>query len=154
MRMSPAAMSMPCRSNLRTPWAFHSVYAVGAALIICQFDQKVAAIMVSLRDRMRFYKLRVAQNTASIASIFNKDFQPETIPETNDPFRVEWIQGDVEDDVLVGDKVHSKSLSHPRWLMGILYRLCVYQIHLSRALLCGGPSTAAGSTPETILRPR
>ncbi|GJE93211.1 actin-like ATPase domain-containing protein [Phanerochaete sordida] len=68
------------------------------------FDAKVAAIQVSLRDRMRFYKLRVTTNAAAVASQFNEQFRPETIPEANDPFRVDWIAAPTEDAYLVGDK--------------------------------------------------
>ncbi|GBE86660.1 hypothetical protein SCP_0905400 [Sparassis crispa] len=67
------------------------------------FDLKVAAITVSLRDRMRFYKLRVTPNAAGIASTFNEQFVPEIIPESNDPFLIDWIKEPIE-DVLVGDK--------------------------------------------------
>ncbi len=69
---------------------------------ICQFDAKVAAITVSLRDRMRFYKLRVTTNAASIATTFNAQFKPEIIPEANDPYRVDWISSS-EEPYLVGD---------------------------------------------------
>lgn len=69
-----------------------------------QFDMKVAAITISLRDRMRFYKLRVTPNAANIASTFNEQFQPETIAEANDPFRIDWIRDDTE-SYLVGDQV-------------------------------------------------
>ena len=71
---------------------------------IRQFDMKVAAITISLRDRMRFYKLRVTPNAANIASTFNEQFQPETIAEANDPFRVDWIRSDTE-PYLVGEQV-------------------------------------------------
>ncbi|KZT69246.1 actin-like ATPase domain-containing protein [Daedalea quercina L-15889] len=67
------------------------------------FDMKVAAITISLRDRMRFYKLRVTPNAANIASTFNEQFVPEKIPEANDPFRVEWVQDDAK-PYLVGDQ--------------------------------------------------
>lgn len=60
--------------------------------------------MVSLRERMRFYKLRVTQNADSIASTFNEQFVPEIIPEANDPSRIKWIQNPA-DDVIVGEKV-------------------------------------------------
>ncbi|PIL24870.1 hypothetical protein GSI_12757 [Ganoderma sinense ZZ0214-1] len=66
------------------------------------FDAKVAAITVSLRDRMRFYKLRVTTNAASIATTFNAQFKPEIIPEINDPYRVDWISSS-EEPYLVGD---------------------------------------------------
>ncbi|KAG6329925.1 hypothetical protein ID866_9164, partial [Astraeus odoratus] len=55
------------------------------------FEVKVASIAVSLRERMRFYLLRVTPNATSIASTFNEQFKPEIIPEANDPFRVDWI---------------------------------------------------------------
>ncbi|KAH9926941.1 actin-like ATPase domain-containing protein [Fomitopsis serialis] len=67
------------------------------------FDMKVAAITISLRDRMRFYKLRVTPNAANIASTFNEQFVPETIAEANDPFRVDWIRDNM-DQYLVGEQ--------------------------------------------------
>ncbi|KAJ3721126.1 actin-related protein [Lentinula raphanica] len=69
-----------------------------------QFEKKIAAITTSLRDRMRFYKLRITPNAANIASTFNESFRPEIIAELNDPFRVDWINSSTNEDVLVGDK--------------------------------------------------
>ncbi|KAJ7170507.1 hypothetical protein C8R43DRAFT_981998 [Mycena crocata] len=66
------------------------------------FDEKMAEITISLRDRMRFYKLRVTPNAMNVASIFNEQFQPEIIAEHNDPYQLEWIK--YGPDVLVGDK--------------------------------------------------
>lgn len=57
---------------------------------------------------MRFYKLRVTANAASIASTFNEQFKPEIIPEANDPFRVNWINESNEDPV-VGEAVSDLS---------------------------------------------
>ena len=54
---------------------------------------------------MRFYKLRVTANAAAVASTFNEQFISETIPEANDPFRVDWIMNTPEEDYLVGEKV-------------------------------------------------
>ena len=68
-----------------------------------QFDAKVAAITVSLRDRMRFYKLRVTTNAAGVATAFNEQFKPEKIPEANDPFHVDWITSS-DEPYLVGEK--------------------------------------------------
>lgn len=73
-------------------------------LITSQFDAKVAAITVSLRDRMRFYKLRVTPNATRIASTFNEQFKPEIIAEYNDPYRVEWLDHTCHEDVLIGDQ--------------------------------------------------
>ncbi|KAJ4474691.1 hypothetical protein C8J55DRAFT_130551 [Lentinula edodes] len=68
------------------------------------FEEKIAAITTSLRDRMRFYKLRVTPNAANIASTFNGPFKPEIIAEHNDPYRVDWINSSTDEEVLVGDK--------------------------------------------------
>ncbi|PBK72447.1 actin-related protein [Armillaria solidipes] len=68
------------------------------------FEEKLSAITVSLRDRMKFYKLRVTPNAANLASTFNTAFQPEIIPEHNDPFQVEWFDESCSEDVLVGEK--------------------------------------------------
>lgn len=54
---------------------------------------------------MRFYKLRVTTNAANIATTFNEQFTPEAIPETNDPFRVDWVSSADEEHV-VGEKVN------------------------------------------------
>ncbi|KAH0836698.1 hypothetical protein J3R83DRAFT_8421 [Lanmaoa asiatica] len=75
-------------------------------LMILYFEVKLVSITVSLRERMRFYKLRVTPKATSIASTFNEQFKPEIIPEQNDPFRVDWIDEPLSDDAyLVGDKV-------------------------------------------------
>ena len=63
---------------------------------------------------MRFYKLRVTTNAPTAASTFNDQFKPETIPEYNDPFRVDWITSAPDNDCLVGDKVrHLVVAVHP-----------------------------------------
>ncbi|KAI6164647.1 hypothetical protein EDD17DRAFT_1561775 [Pisolithus thermaeus] len=77
------------------------------------FEEKLASITVSLRERMRFYKLRVTQNATSIASTFNEQFRPEIIPEANDPFRVEWIH-EPDKEYLIGEQV--LRISDPRKL--------------------------------------
>ena len=54
---------------------------------------------------MTFYKLNIVPKAYEICMLFNQNVKPEVIPDHNDPFRVEWIDGDVTDDVLVGEKV-------------------------------------------------
>jgi len=73
---------------------------------IAQFDAKLSSITVSLRDRMRFYKLRVTPNATKIASTFNEQFKPERIAEHND-YQTEWIDGSCPDKVLIGEKVRT-----------------------------------------------
>ncbi|KAF9223955.1 hypothetical protein BS17DRAFT_680844, partial [Gyrodon lividus] len=81
------------------------------------FEVKLASITVSLRERMRFYKLRVTPNAASIASTFNEQFKPEIIHEYNDPFQVDWIHEPFPDNTcLTGEKVWPWPLSYTvRW---------------------------------------
>ncbi|KAG6866577.1 hypothetical protein C0991_002062 [Blastosporella zonata] len=67
------------------------------------FDDKIVAITVSLRDRMRFYKLRVTPNATGIASSFNDQFKPEIISDYNDPFRVEWTERVSDKDAYFGE---------------------------------------------------
>ncbi|KAI0032652.1 hypothetical protein K488DRAFT_78343 [Vararia minispora EC-137] len=69
------------------------------------FDERVSSIRLSLRDRMRFYKLRVTPDAANKAFMFNVQSRPEIIPEENDMFRVKFIQEPPADDYLVGEKV-------------------------------------------------
>ena len=54
---------------------------------------------------MVFYKLQVAPRATEICSTFNDQVQAEIIPDHNDPYRVEWTDGELTDDVLVGEKV-------------------------------------------------
>lgn len=49
------------------------------------FDQKLAALQISLRDRMRFYKLAVTPNASQIAKTFNVSHKPEVVIEADDP---------------------------------------------------------------------
>ena len=72
-----------------------------------QFDEKLEVIQVSLRDRMRFYKLRVTPDAATKATMFNEQFKPELIPEQNDPFCVDWIHDIATEPYYVGEKVGS-----------------------------------------------
>ena len=53
---------------------------------------------------MKFYGLRVTRNAASVASAFNDSFKPEIIPDSVDPYEIDWIT-EADEDVLVGEKV-------------------------------------------------
>ena len=67
-------------------------------------DVKINAIVSSLQDRMRFYKLRIVQNASSVAATFNAVIEGEEAPiqELEEPL------GD--EDVLVGEKASRLSL--------------------------------------------
>lgn len=56
---------------------------------------------------MRFFKLRATPNAATISVTFNKQFQPEIIPEQNDSSQIEWIDNTSTEDILVGDNVRT-----------------------------------------------
>ncbi|KAJ7043683.1 hypothetical protein C8F04DRAFT_1072950 [Mycena alexandri] len=66
------------------------------------FDEEMAAVTLSLRDRMRFYKLNITPNATNIAKTYNTDYKPEIIAEHNDPYQLEWIKDG--EDVLVGEQ--------------------------------------------------
>ena len=70
-----------------------------------QFEERIEVIQVSLRDRMRFYKLRVTPDAAIKAATFNEQLKPELIPEQNDPFCVDWIYDIATEPYYVGEKV-------------------------------------------------
>jgi len=53
---------------------------------------------------MKFYRVKVTQNAASVASAFNESFKPEVIPDSADPDPVDWIT-EPSEEVLVGEKV-------------------------------------------------
>ncbi|KAF5362071.1 hypothetical protein D9756_002285 [Leucocoprinus leucothites] len=67
------------------------------------FDSKLAGMTGSLKERMRFFKLRTTPNAHAISTTFNKQFQPEIISEQNDPFQIEWIDHTSTEDMLIGD---------------------------------------------------
>lgn len=75
-----------------------------------QFDQKLAALQISLRDRMRFYKLAVEPQGTQIAASFNTTHTPEIVPEAEDPEYLRVKESLRERDVLVGDEV--RLISH------------------------------------------
>lgn len=54
---------------------------------------------------MMFYKLNIISKATEICTSFNDKVRAEVIPDHNDPYRVEWLDGDVTDDILVGEKV-------------------------------------------------
>ncbi|KAH9967476.1 actin-related protein [Russula dissimulans] len=68
------------------------------------FDEKLEVIQVSLRDRMRFYKLRVTPDAVVKAATFNEQLKPELIPEQIDPSRVDWIHDVAAEPYYVGEK--------------------------------------------------
>ena len=88
---------------------------------------------MSLRDRMRFYKLRMTPDAAIKAAGFNEQLKPELIPEQNDPFRVDWIYDIATEPFFVGEKVRpgcsDVEPSH------VLCRRCGLQILKSRGTL-------------------
>jgi actin-related protein 8 len=62
---------------------------------------------------MKFYKLRITQNSASVASAFNESFKPEIIPDSTDPYKIDWIT-EANEEALVGEKVWLPlSFPHP-----------------------------------------
>lgn len=97
---------------------------------------------------MRFYKLRVTTNAATTASQFNEQFKPETIPEANDPFRVDWITTPSDEAYVVGDAVCSSSA--PNLFSDDAHyalRHSVYRIQPNWAMCSDGHYTVATSIP-------
>ena len=78
------------------------MYDILSICIILQFEEQLAQLTHSLRDRMKFYKLRVTPNAFNVTTSFNEAFEPEIIPEHNDPNHVDWITTSTK-DVLVGE---------------------------------------------------
>jgi actin-related protein 8 len=54
---------------------------------------------------MLFYKLNIVSKATEICTAFNDQVRAEVIPDHNDPYRVDWIDGEAIDDVLIGEKV-------------------------------------------------
>lgn len=113
---------------------------------------------------MKFYKLRVTQNAASVASAFNESFKPEIIPDLSDPYSVDWIT-EANEEVLVGEKVWQPSLFPPlpvsfrsdreidmladRCVVAISRR-CYWLIPIKWGTSLDGHCTAVTSTRATI----
>jgi hypothetical protein len=76
-------------------------------------------IQVSLRDRMRFYKLRVTPDAATKAATFNEQLKPELIPEQTDRVCMDWIHNIAAEPYYVGEKVR---LTISQWrVVNIVY---------------------------------
>ncbi|KZS90775.1 actin-like ATPase domain-containing protein [Sistotremastrum niveocremeum HHB9708] len=68
-------------------------------------EAKIASISISLRERMRFYKLRISRDARKNATAFNKRSKPEIIHDHNDPYRVQWVTTPPAGDIVVGERV-------------------------------------------------
>ena len=65
-----------------------------------KIENSIAPLVSALRDRMRFYKLRVVPNAPKVASSFNEQMVGEESPSPDAAFEAEGAG-----DVLVGEKV-------------------------------------------------
>lgn len=76
-----------------------------------KFKAALDGVAHALRERMRFYKLRISSSALGQCQSFNSDDinKPESIQDHNDPGRVEWLprSGSSLDtgDVVVGDAI-------------------------------------------------
>ncbi|KAK9368878.1 hypothetical protein V1509DRAFT_621752 [Lipomyces kononenkoae] len=68
------------------------------------------------KERMRFYKRRVASNSHDSVLSYNKRATPEDIPDHNDPYRIEWTDVSTAPNIIVGEKaLKIPPLSNPRY---------------------------------------
>lgn len=73
-------------------------------------------ITQDFKERMRFYKRRVASNSRDSVLSYNKRTTPEEIPDHNDPNRIEWTIPTESDAYFVGEKALKLSpWSTPRY---------------------------------------
>lgn len=54
---------------------------------------------------MLFYKLHIIPKASEVCTTYNAQVQPEIIADHNDPYRVDWIEGNPKEDVFIGEKV-------------------------------------------------
>ncbi|KAI5123511.1 hypothetical protein M0805_006671 [Coniferiporia weirii] len=87
-------------------------------------EAKIGAITTSLRDRMRFYKLRVVPNASRVATMFNEQMKGE---ETTTPGASHRTAP--QDEVLVGERVYE--LSYPPHLEGYIVKWPFYGSHFN-----------------------
>ncbi|KAG9295462.1 hypothetical protein G9A89_013491 [Geosiphon pyriformis] len=69
-----------------------------------RFKRGIDEIKKELKDRMKAAKRRPVPNAHSQVLSFNKTIQPETIPDHNDPYKVEWTTLTEGKDHYIGDK--------------------------------------------------
>ncbi|EJD41134.1 actin-like ATPase domain-containing protein [Auricularia subglabra TFB-10046 SS5] len=85
-----------------------------------EFQKQMESVVSALRDRMRFYKLRISHSAIQQCHAFNSDAidnAPETIHDHNDPGRVEWLRArKVNKDYVVGDEV-LRAADPEEWLV-------------------------------------
>ncbi|KAK9470957.1 uncharacterized protein V1510DRAFT_237530 [Dipodascopsis tothii] len=94
-------------------------YDLAAAAESAQFGAVKAQMTADFKERMRFYKRRVAANSQDSVIAFNRRAAPEEIPDHNDPYRVEWTDVSGAPKHIVGERaLHIPPASQPR------YRLC------------------------------
>ncbi|KAK9253562.1 hypothetical protein V1507DRAFT_458275 [Lipomyces tetrasporus] len=80
------------------------------------FLQVKKQISQDFRERMRFYKRRVASNSHDSVLSYNKRTTPENIPDHNDPYRIEWTDVSAGPNIVVGEKaLKIPPLSNPRY---------------------------------------
>ncbi|EJD07297.1 actin-like ATPase domain-containing protein [Fomitiporia mediterranea MF3/22] len=82
-------------------------------------ETNIAPIVTALRDRMRFYKLRVVSNASKVALTFNGQLEGEESPNPDPPARSPPAQ-----DVLVGEKVFD--LPNDEYSIGYAVRWPIY----------------------------
>ncbi|KAK9447249.1 uncharacterized protein V1518DRAFT_421732 [Limtongia smithiae] len=73
-------------------------------------------VSADFRERVRFYKRRMPNNSHDSVVSFNKRTAPESIPDHNDPNRIEWTDVSSGPNVVLGEKaLKIPPLSKPRY---------------------------------------
>ncbi|KAL5512963.1 ARP8 [Sanghuangporus vaninii] len=93
--------------------------ALGEAATDEHIENSIAPLVSALRDRMRFYKLRVIPNASRVASSFNEQMVGEESPSPDSSFKTPSVE-----DVLVGEKVFE--LPDEAHVLGYAVRWPVY----------------------------
>lgn len=117
-------------------------------LITCYWkvEKKIAAITTSLRDRMRFYQIRVVPNASKATKSFNEMVVGEP---TSDPnFRQ---NKKTLGDILIGEDVSLTCLGSQSDLDMDRYRFLIYQIvRIQKGMQFDGPCMPVDSILGTI----
>ncbi|KAK9353996.1 hypothetical protein V1523DRAFT_409504 [Lipomyces doorenjongii] len=80
------------------------------------FLQVKKQLSQDFKERMRFYKRRVASNSHDSVLSYNKRTTPEAIPDHNDPNRIEWTDVSTGPNIIVGERaLNIPPLSNPRY---------------------------------------
>ncbi|KAG8937327.1 actin-like protein arp8 [Tulasnella sp. 418] len=101
-----ADFNPPPLSRIPTPGSPNKNDGQDAIYTQAEIEENVSTIRSALVSRMDFYKIPYdPEASASCAEFNDTPGQPETIDESKDVYRVDWVAGEQQEKVFIGHKV-------------------------------------------------